>query len=76
MKKLTYRDSEGSAPVKPGDPVFVIVWEGDVQAVNRHPVVVERAYKAEWLLDIGKTVFLTREEADAAAENFRQTWRL
>lgn len=63
LRELAQADREGRCvvpPCKSGDFVFCIHWD------NNKPRIFERPFKIEWTFRIGRTVFLTREEAKEA----------
>ena len=72
-KLAEYEDAEEQGlllrlPCKVGDTVYDIAYEGDYEGGEESANVYPIKFSTREFDDIGKTVFLTREEAEAALE--------
>lgn len=69
-----YRESEEqgkllSLPCKIGGTVYVIMNQRDNFSDALYKIVTAAFFRYDMIKDVGKTVFLTREEAEEALEN-------
>lgn len=71
LRELTEADKDGRLvvlPCKVGDTVYRIFNPPDRKPVISAHTLMSVDYIVRWLDKFGKTVFLTREEAEAALE--------
>lgn len=58
-------------PCKRGDPVWRLVWERTIWPDESRRKIITSNFKIDDICEIGKTVFLSREEAEKALEESR-----
>ena len=73
LKELAWADKEGRVvvlPCKVGDTAYRLQYIEETP--GRYVVgVTEMKFSLEWVADVGKTIFATREEAEAALKEVR-----
>lgn len=73
LRELAQADREGRCvvlPCKIGATVFMITRQSD-DFLGEYPIIIQAQFRLSLLQKIGKTVFLTREEAEKALEGMK-----